>query len=141
GDQLVDHRVLGRHDHERRAVERVGARGEDGEAAPAGALDLELDLRALAAADPVALLRGDGVRPGGEDVVEVSQQLLGVGGDLEEPLRELADLDGGRLVAPAAAVDDLLVSEDGVAEGAPVDRGALAIDEAALEELQEDELV
>ena len=71
----------------------------------------ELDPRALGAADPVALHRLDVSRP--VDLVEALDQPVGVVGDLEEPLLELAALDDGA-AALAAAVDDLLVGEHGL---------------------------
>ena len=72
-------------------------------------------------------------------VVEVVEQAVGVVGDAEEPLLELAHLD---LVAAALAapVDDLLVGQHGLVVGAPLDRRLLAVGQAALEELQEDPL-
>ena len=97
----------------------------------------ERDLGAVAAADPVALHRLDVLGP--VDRVEVVEQAVGVVGDAEEPLLELAQLD---LVAAAlaAAVDDLLVGEHGLVVGTPVDGRLLAVGQAALEELQEDPL-
>ena len=73
------------------------------------------------------------------DLVEVVEQPVGVVGDPEEPLLELAHLD---LVpaALAAAVDHLLVGEHGLVVRAPLDRRLLAVREAALEQLQEDPL-
>ena len=72
-------------------------------------------------------------------VVEVVEQAVGVVGDAEEPLLELADLD---LVAAALAapVDDLLVGQHGLVVGAPLDGGLGAVGQAALEELEEDPL-
>src|SRR5437867_996308 len=51
-DERVDAGVLGGHDHERRAVDRVDARGEDAEGL-VRALDREVDLRPGRAPDPV----------------------------------------------------------------------------------------
>ena len=128
--------MLGRHHEEGRAEQRVGAGGED------GVVDAHLragegDLGALGAADPVALHRLDVMRP--VDRVEVVQQAVGVVGDAEEPLLQLAQLDGGA-AALAVAVDDLLVGQHGGVLGTPVDRGLLAVGQAALEQLQEDPL-
>jgi hypothetical protein len=74
----------------------------------------ERDLGALGAADPVALHRLD-VR-GPADVLEIVQQAVGVVGDAEEPLLELARLDEVA-AALAAAVDDLLVGQHGRVDG------------------------
>ena len=128
--------MLGRHDEERRAEERVRPRGEDRVVDPQ-LLVAEGDLGALGAPDPVALHRLD-VR-GPLDGVEVVEQAVGVVGDAEEPLLELADLDEVP-AALAAPVDDLLVGEDGLVVGAPLDGGLAAIGQAALEELEEDPL-
>ena len=128
--------MLGGHDEERRAEERVRPRREDRVVDPQ-LLVAEGDLRALRAPDPVALHRLD-VR-GPLDRVEVVEQAVGVVGDAEEPLLELAHLDevAATLAAP---VDDLLVGEDGLVVGAPLDGRLAAIGQAALEELEEDPL-
>ena len=128
--------VLGRHHEEGRAEQRVGAGGED------GVVDADLgrgegDLGALGAPDPVALHPHHVRRP--LDRLEVVEQAVGVVGDAEEPLLELARLDR-RPAALAAAVDDLLVGEHGLVLRAPVDRGARAVGEPALVELEEDPL-
>ena len=134
--QPEDVGVLGRHHEERRAEERVRARREH-RVVDAQLLVAEGDLRALRAPDPVALHRLD-VR-GPVDLVEVVEQPVGVVGDAEEPLRELADLD---LVAAALAapVDDLLVGQHRLVVGTPLDGGLGAVGQAALEELEEDPL-
>ncbi len=73
------------------------------------------------------------------DRVEVAEQTLGVVGDAEEPLLQLLDFDD-RAAALTAAVDDLLVGEDGLIVGAPLDRGLAPVGKAGLEQLQEDPL-
>ncbi len=119
--------VLGRHHEEGRAEQRVGAGGEDG-VVDAELLAAEGHLGALAAPDPVALHRLDVLGP--VDRVEVAQQPLGVVGDAQEPLLELADLDE-RAAALAVAVGvDLLVGEHGLVFGAPLDGRLLAVGEA-----------
>ena len=70
-----------------------------------------------------------------------SQQLVGVVGDLEEPLLQRALLDGRVFVPPAAAVDHLLVGEHGGALRTPVDQRLLAVGQAALQHLEEEPLV
>ena len=96
-------------------------------------------MRALGPADPVALRGDHPVRPGGRQVVQVVQQLLRVVGDLEVPLGQLA-LGHLGAAALAAAVDDLLVGQDGLVVRAPVDRAVLAVGQAALAEPQEQPL-
>ena len=135
---VVDQRVLGRQDHEGHAERRVGPGGEDPDDVVA-ALDRQVELGALGAADPVALHGLDPLGP--VQAVEGVQQLVGVGGDAEEPLLEVA-LDHQVAAALAGAVgQDLLVGQDGLAARAPVDRGVLAVGQAGLQEAQEDDLV
>ena len=95
-DELAHERVLGREQEERAAEQRVGARGEHGDAL-VGRLAVrvaqrEVDLGALAAADPVRLHRLDALGPA-RQLVEVVEELLRVVGDLEVPLLELALVD------------------------------------------------
>ncbi len=79
------------------------------------------------------------VRSGQSIVWQVVEQLVGVRRDLEEPLRHVPRLDDGA-AAPALPVDDVLVREHGLVVRAPVDRRLLAIDQAFLQELQEQPL-
>ncbi len=132
-----DQRVLGRQDEERRAEERVGARGEDGDRLVQVAL-VEQHLGALGAADPVALHGEHALGP----VLEqrhVVEQALRVVGDLEVPLRQDAALDR-RSAALAVPVDDLLVGEHRLVDRAPVDGRLALVGQAALEQQQEDPL-
>ena len=140
GDELGGKRALGRQQEEAHAKESVRPGGEDGDLAVGGRhavlrRERKVDLGALGATDPVALLRLDVLGPAVE-LVEVVEELLGVVGDLEVPLRELALLGHGA-AAPALAVDDLLVGEDRVAGGAPVDRRGAAVGQALLPHLEE----
>ena len=140
GHKLSGKRALGRQQEEAHAKKGVGAGGEDGDLAVGGRDAVlggkgEVDLGALGAADPVALLGLDVLGPAGQ-LVEVVQELLGVVGDLEVPLGELALL-GHRAAAPAAALDDLLVGKDRVAGRTPVDRGRAAVGQALLPHLEE----
>jgi hypothetical protein len=73
-------RVLGRHHEERRPVQRVGAGGVDDDLL-VGLVDREGDLRALAAADPVALQREHALRPRRLELRHVVEQPLGERGD------------------------------------------------------------
>ena len=99
----------------------------------------EADPGAGRLADPVALHQPDFLRPALQPV-QRAQQLLGIGGDLEEPLRKLAALDH-RAAAPAAAVNHLLVGEHGLVDRVPVDPTLLAVDQTALEHIQEHRLL
>ena len=89
--------------------------------------------------DPVPLHRQNLLGPFGQAIGRL-EQLVGVVGDAEEPLLELANGDR-RAAAPAAAVHDLLVGEDRLAARAPVDVGAPLVGDVALQHLQEQPLV
>ena len=145
GDDL-DERVLGGEHAERHPVAGVGSGGEHPDVGDTGKVgarravgvdDGHLELGALGPADPVALLGDDPLGP--LDQLEVVEELLGVVGDPQVPLLEVAPLDrvAGALAAP---VDDLLVGEHGLASRTPVDRRRLAVGQAGLEQLQEDPL-
>ncbi len=99
----------------------------------------EAHARAFRPSDPVPLHRQHFFGPARQPVGGL-EQLVGVVRDAEEPLLQLAYRDR-RAAPPAAAIDDLLVGEDGVAARAPVDVRALAEREIALEHLQEQPLV
>ena len=138
GRRLDGQGVLRGHGQVGHAHERVGAGGEDAERR--GALgDLEMRLDALGAADPVALHGADRLGPALEPI-EPGEQLLGVIGDPEEPLRDQAPLDRSTR-APALAVDDLLVGEHGLIDRVPVDQRGFLVDEALPEQLQKKPLL
>ena len=105
----------------------------------AGRLDGKPDQRPRRAPDPVPLhgqhLGGPLVEP-----IDAVEQTVGVLGDAQEPLIEVARLDR-RPAAPAPPVDHLLVGEHGSAVRAPVDRRPAPAGEAALEHPQEQPLV
>ena len=100
--------------------------------------DRHVELGALGAADPVALLADHPVGP--VQAVEVVEQLLGVVGDAEVPLLQVALLDHVAGALAGAVGQHLLVGQHRLAAGAPVDRGVGAVGEAGLEEAQEDPL-
>src|SRR5690606_2624450 len=106
--------------------ERIGPRREDAQLLGA-AVDLEIDLRAFAAPDPVALHLLRAVRP--VELVEAFEERVRIGRDLQHPLaerpahaREAADL--------GLAVDHLLVRERRAELRAPPDRQLLLVREA-----------
>src|SRR5215208_6332335 len=137
GRYLLDRRVLRAHNEERGAEECVRAGGEDLDRTVA--FDLEADLGAFGAPDPVPLQRLD---PLGPVYLREVQQLLGVVGDLEEPLRQVL-LDNRRpaALAPPVWTYDLLPRQRRVVPGAPVDRSFCAVRQSLLEELHEEPLV
>ncbi len=131
-------RMIGRDRHEAGAEQRVGAGREDLERLGL-AIDREADQSALGAADPVLLHPPDLVRPALQ-LGQAGQQLVAIGGDLQEPLRQLAPLDQ-RPRAPATAIDHLLIGEHGLIDRVPIDRRLLAIDQAGLEKVEEHRLL
>ena len=144
-DELMQTGVLGSQDKEGDTEERVGSRGEDGDLALVALDGLailvaqgKVDLGALGAADPVSLHLLDALGPAGE-LLQVVEQLLGVLGDLEVPLLQVALLGLGA-AAPALALGDLLVGQNGLAVRAPVDRVLLAVDQALFPQLLKDPL-
>ena len=134
--QRVDEWMLRREHEEGRPEQRVGTGGEHRDV-DVELLDPEEDLRAFRPADPVALHRQHAFRP--VQILHLVEQVVGVGGDAEEPLLELARLD----LEPATlatAVLDLLVREHGLVVRAPVDDRRLSVGLPRLEELQEEPL-
>ena len=129
---LRHQRMLRREDHVGRAEQRVRPRREH---ADRFAADGEIDFRAFALADPVALHFLDALGP--VEAVEVRQQPLGVRGDLEHPLAHRAALHAEALRAPFL---DLFVRQHGAEVGAPVHGQLALIGQPALEELQENPL-
>ena len=128
--------VLGGHHEERGAEQRVRS-GREHRVVDPELLAAEHDLSALAAPDPVALHRLDVLGP--LDRGQVVEQAVGVVGDPEEPLLELANLH--QVAASlAASIDHLLVGEHRLVVRAPLDRRLLAVGQVALEQLQEDPL-
>ena len=144
-DELVQTSVLGSQDKERDAKQGVGARSEDGDLAlvalnglAIGIAQGKVDLGTLGAANPVSLHLLDALGPTGE-LLQVIEQLLGVLGDLVVPLLEVTFLGLGA-AAPALALGYLLVGQNGLAGGAPVDRVLLAVDQALFPHLLKDPL-
>ena len=120
GQQLV----LGREDAERRPEQGVRAGGEHVEAglrAAVQAAHREGDLRAVAAADPVALHGAD--RLGPVHPLQIVQQPVRVGGDAHVPLPQAAGEDGEVAALGAALGGDLLIGQHGAQARAPVHRG------------------
>ena len=144
-DELVQTRVLGSQDKEGDTEERVGSRGEDGDLTLVALDGLailvaqgKVDLGALGTTDPVGLHLLDALGPAGE-LLQVIEQLLRVLGNLEVPLLQVALLGLGA-AAPALALGDLFVGQNGLAGGAPVDRVLLAVNQALFPQLLKDPL-
>ena len=88
--RLVDPLVFGGDDHEGDAEDRVGAGGEYFEF-PVRILDVEEDLSAFGAADPVALDLLQGVAPC--ELVQSVEHALGIGRHAQKPLLHALLLD------------------------------------------------
>ena len=133
---LLHQRVLRGDDHEGHTPQRVmpGGVNLNGVAR----LQMEGHLAALGTADPVLLHQPHLVGPLGQHL-QGGQQLVGVLGDLQEPLLQVL-LGDDAVAAPALAVLHLLIGQHRLAGGAPVDRGALLVGQAPLVELQEQPL-
>ena len=101
--------------------------------------EAEAKLQPAALADPIFLHQPHLVGPLIE-ALQSLEQIVGEVGDLEEPLGELAPLDG-RPGAPAPAVDHLLIGEHGHVNRVPIDLALLAIDEAGVKQVQEQRLL
>ena len=130
--------MLGRHHGVGHAEAGVGPRGEDAQAQLFVALDGEVEFGTFGTADPVALHGLDPLGP--VESVQRFQELVGVGGDAEEPLLEVTLGDEVARPIARSVGQDLFVGQHGLAAGAPVDRGQSAVGQARLPELQEDEL-
>ena len=128
--------MLGGEDDVGHAEDRVDPGGEDADLR-VGALDGDVELDALGPADPVALHDLDPLRP--VDRVEVVEELLGVVGDAEHPLLEVAldDLGAAPVAHPALG---LLVGQHRLARRAPVHRRHLLVGQAGVVELEEQPL-
>ena len=98
----------------------------------------EVELGALGPPDPVALHDLGPFRP--LEVVEGLEELVGVPGDAEEPLLQVALYDDVARALTGAVGQHLLVGQDRLAAGAPVDRGQGPVGQPGLPEAQEDDL-
>ena len=136
--QLGGQRMMGRDRHEGGAEQGVGTGREDLQRS-VPALDAEVDPRPLRPSDPVPLHDPDPLGPAVQAVQRV-EQLVGIGRDAKEPLAELAPFDHGAR-PPAAAVDHLLVGQNRMVHRIPVDPGFPAIDQAGIEQVEEQRLL
>ena len=135
GLPLLQQGMLGRNDHIGGAEQGVGTGGVHGDI---GAhVGLECDLGAGGAADPVALLDLHALNI--VHVIQIVDEPLGIGGDLQHPLALLL-ADDLAAAALAHAVDHFLVGQHALAAGAPVDGHGGLIGQTVLEHLQENPL-
>ena len=125
------------------AENRVGPGGEHRDrlaAVPAvGADHRKCKFGTAAATDPVGLHRAHPLWPALE-LGQVVEQLVGVGGDLQEPLAQLALFHQGAGAPGAPFAVDLLVGQHRLVDRVPVDGGFLLISQPSLEKLQKQPL-
>ena len=143
GGQGGAQRVMGRERAEAGAEKRVRPCGEDLEGTVGfgggAALQRKEDPGPFRAADPVGLHQADLLGPA-LHALQLLQQILGEGGDFEEPARQVAAFDRSTR-APALAVDDLLVGQDRVIDRIPVHPGLLTVDQIVTQEFQKQALL
>ena len=137
----VQRRMLGGERDIGRAHQRVRARREHRQRAVsgAGAVQVKANLDAARAPDPVALHLPHPLRPFVQ-LREVVEQLIGVIGDAQEPLRYFPALDA-RAGTPAKPVNHLFVGEHGLVHRVPVDPRLAAIGQPPVEQPREKPLL
>ena len=140
--------MLGSKLHRGRAEDRIHARGEDADGRAAGSkpgvalgiVQFEIDQRAFAAADPVALHGADFFRPAFQ-LVQALKQFIGILCGTYKPLFKLALPNNSIFMPPATAVHDLLIRQYRRTLRAPVHLALLAIGQSLLKKLEEEPLV
>ena len=132
--------MLGSDHEERRAEQRVGARGEDRLGSRSSSSTRKRICCALGTADPVALdrLRALGPLAAGRQVV--LEQLVRVGGRLEEPLRHVPQSRRARRSARSGRATMYSFAITVWSFGHQLTGASLAVGEPVLEELQEQPL-
>ena len=125
--------------HVARPREGVGSGGEHGDRLILCSLNAEADLRPFRATDPVGLHGAHPFRPALEGV-QVVEQRLGVVGDAQEPLIQLALFHQSSGAPGAAVTIHLLIGQHGLVDGIPVDGGVLAIGQPPFEQFKEQPL-
>lgn len=133
---LGDQRMFGGEYAIRCAVEGIGAGGKDAEGV-VGFGDTEVDFGPFGTTDPMALHGFDAFGP--IEFVEVIEQALCVGGNLEHPLFHHAAFD--RIACfDIDAIFDFFVGEDGALGRTPIDGDFGLISESLFVKLEEDPL-
>ena len=131
-------RMFGCDREEGDAHQRVRPGGEHLQRFPAAG-NIETDLQTFRAPQPVALHGLDRIGPALQRVQSI-QQFLGVIGDLQKPLRNLA-LFHRRTGTPAAAVDHLFVGQHGLVHRVPVDHRVAPVGQPLFEQAHEHALL
>ena len=140
GADLLEQWVFGSDDHVGRPEKRVRTRCEDGQRLRV-AIEFKSDLSAFRLANPVLLEALGGVGP--IDVVEAFDELIGVGGDAQDPLADRAALHGVTTAFGARAFGRVVYFfvREHRTEGGAEPHGLLGdVSEAVAEEFKEDPL-
>ena len=128
------------HHAEGHTHDRIGAGGVDPQFAILPLQRIrEGKAHAMALADPIGL-HGTNLFGPAIERVEFCQKFLGIGGNAHEPLGDFLP-DHGGVATPAAALDDLLVGQDRMVVGAPIDGRGLLVNQVLFQELQEEPLL
>ena len=133
--RFLRQRVTCGHGQVGRAHEGVRTGGVDGQGLVV-VLNVEGNFHAFRTADPVALHGLNGIWPVVQ-IIQIVQQLISVSGDFNKPLRDLFTLYFS-ITAPAAAIDNLFVRENGLVIRAPVNGRGLLVHQAFFVQLGEE---
>ena len=143
GSSGSSERVIGGDGHEFGTEQGVGAGCVNLEFVHAfwsgRGIEREADHQAFRPPDPVALHEADLFGPAIQGLKGIVKLLSHIG-NFEKPLGQFALFDKGA-GAPAAAFNDLLVCENGMVDGIPIDLRGLSGDEISLEEIEEHALL
>src|SRR5262249_48219781 len=118
GDDLLDEGMLRREHHVSGAVKRVGTRCKNADFLIAF-VDVEINFRGFASADPIALQQLDSFRP--VKAIEFIEQPLGISSDSQHPLPHRS-ANNRKAANLAFSIYDFLVGQDCAELGTPVDR-------------------
>ena len=132
--QRLGNRMMRRYCAEGCAEQRIRPSGEHLQPIVAAG-QAEKDPRPFRTPDPVLLHQADAVRPAVQRL-DRFQQIVGVMGDLQEPLGQQA-LFHQLARTPASPVDHLLVGQHRVFDRVPVDPGLFAVSQSRPNEIQE----
>ena len=116
--QLLYHWMLGSQDHEGNAKCRIRT-GSVNRQLSIDAGHVKAEFQTFTAPDPVFLHRLNAFRPAVQKF-QIIQKFFRIIGNFEEPLFQIF-FDDLMVTAPAASVDNLLISQNSVAFSTPVD--------------------
>src|SRR5438270_6824761 len=135
-DQLSYKGMLRRKLDGGRSINRVDARGEDRDLVRRGngAIDFEIDQRAFAAANPIALHGAHFFRPALK-LVQSGKKFVRIIRCPDEPLLQIARLYLRFFMTPATSVNHLFIGQHGGAFRTPVHPALLTISQTLLMKL------